>query len=258
MGRAVGAESVPRGGTRFALNAGVTVAVDMRYRDRRHAGRVLASRLERYGGAEGLVVLALPRGGVPVGFEIAVRLHAPLDVLVVRKLGLPGDEELAMGAVASGGVRVLNDDLIAGFGVSERTIENVTAIERREVDRRERAYRGDRDPVDVAGRTAILVDDGLATGSTMSAAILAIRELAPRRLIVAVPIASPGTCKELSTKVDEMICAATPEPLRAVGLWYADFEQTSDTEVRALLEAARSIVSEHSFEPSAPSQRPSP
>jgi len=236
----------------------MTMAVEMRYRDRRHAGRVLASRLERYAGAEGLAVLALPRGGVPVAFEIAVRLHAPLDVFVVRKLGLPGDEELAMGAVASGGVRVLNDDVIAGFGVAERTIDDVTAMERREVERRERAYRGDRARVDVAGRTVILVDDGLATGSTMSAAILGIRELTPRRIVVAVPIASPATCEELSAKVDEMICAATPEPFRAVGLWYADFAQTSDTEVRALLEAARSIVGEHSFEFTAPDQRPSP
>jgi putative phosphoribosyl transferase len=212
------------------------------YRDRRHGGRVLASRLERYVGTEGLAVLALPRGGVPVAFEIAVRLGAPLDVFVVRKLGVPWDEELAMGAVASGGVRVLNADVIDAFAIPEGTIDEVAAREQREVARRERAYRGDRAPVDVAGQTVILVDDGLATGSTMTAAVMGIRELAPERIVVAVPIASPSTCEALSAQVDEMICAATPEPLRSVGVWYADFEQTSDAAVRGLLEAARSIA----------------
>jgi putative phosphoribosyl transferase len=217
---------------------------DTRYRDRRHAGRVLASRLERYVGAEDLVVLALPRGGVPVAFEIAVRLRAPLDVFVVRKLGLPGDEELAMGAVASGGVRVLNDEVIDEAGVPAHALEKVMARELREVQRREHTYRGDRGPVDITGRTVILVDDGLATGSTMNAAILGIRERGPTWVIVAVPIAAADTCRDLSAIVDEMICAATPEPFLAVGLWYADFTQTSDAEVRTLLEAARSIVDE--------------
>jgi putative phosphoribosyl transferase len=198
--------------------------------------------LERYGGAEGLAVLALPRGGVPVAFEVAVRLGAPLDVFVVRKLGVPWDEELAMGAVASGGVRVLNRDVIGAFEIAERTIDEATAREQHEVARRERAYRGDRAPVDVAGQTVILVDDGLATGSTMTAAVVGIREFAPKRIVVAVPIASPSTCEKLATQVDEMICAATPEPFDSVGAWYADFEQTSDSAVRALLEAARSIA----------------
>jgi putative phosphoribosyl transferase len=214
--------------------------------------------LERYAGHKDLVVLALPRGGVPVAFEVATRLRAPLDVFLVRKLGLPGDEELAMGAVASGGVRVLQHDVIAAAGVSERTIEEVSAAEVRELERRERVYRGDRPPLDLAGRTVMLVDDGLATGATMSAAVHGVRAHAPGWVIVAVPIASPSTCDEVSTIVDDIVCAATPEPMQAVGLWYADFTQTSDTEVRALLDAARYLASTPFPETIARNRRPSP
>lgn len=212
---------------------------ESRYRDRRHAGRILASKLERYANEEGLVVLALPRGGVPVGYEVAMRLHALLDVFVVRKLGVPGDEELAMGAVASGGVRVLNDAVVEELGVTESVIAEVTARERAELLRRERAYRGNLPPLDLTDRTVILVDDGLATGATMTAAILGVRQHAPYRVVVGVPIASPSICEEISALVDDMTCAATPNGFASVGAWYANFEQTTDAEVRALLDAAR-------------------
>ena len=208
------------------------------YEDRRHAGRVLASVLARYAGRGDLVVLALPRGGVPVAYEVAKRLGAPLDVFVVRKLGLPGHEELAMGAVASGGVRVLHDDVVRGLGVPTQIIDAVAAEESREVSRRERAYRGYREPLDGTGKTVILVDDGLATGSTMRAAVRGLRQKNPARIVVAVPIAAPSTCRELSEEVDDIVCAVTPEPFYAVGLWYRDFTQTSDDEVRELLAEA--------------------
>ncbi|HZO14890.1 MAG TPA: phosphoribosyltransferase, partial [Polyangiaceae bacterium] len=206
------------------------------YEDRRHAGRVLASVLAPYAGRDDLVVLALPRGGVPVAYEVAKRLGAPLDVFVVRKLGLPGHEELAMGAVASGGVRVLHDEVVQGLGVPEDIIDAVAAAESREVARRERAYRGHREPFHVTGKTVILVDDGLATGSTMRAAVRGLRQQNPARIVVAVPIASAITCQELGEEVDDIVCAATPEPFYAVGLWYRDFTQTGDEEVRELLE----------------------
>lgn len=208
------------------------------FRDRVHAGQVLAAALEKYAGRSDVIVLALPRGGVPVGYEVATRLGAPLDVFVVRKLGLPGQDEFAMGALASGGVIVLNDELIAGLGVPTSVVEAVISRERAELERRERAYRGDRPSLDVADRTAILVDDGLATGSTMRAAVLGLRQRAPRRVVVGVPIAALSTCSELSSEVDEIVCARTPEPFHAVGLWYVDFEQTSDERVRELLDAA--------------------
>ncbi|HEX3598014.1 MAG TPA: phosphoribosyltransferase [Polyangiaceae bacterium] len=210
-----------------------------RYQDRRHAGRILASCLQRYANLDDVIVLALPRGGVPIGFEVAMCLRAPLDVFVVRKLGVPGDEELAMGAVASGGVRVLNEVFIAELELSEETIDAVVTEERRELVRRERAYRGGLPPLDLANRNVVLVDDGLATGSTMSAAIAGVRQHTPRRIIVGVPIAAPSTCEEISALADDMVCAATPEPFRAVGAWYANFSQTTDTEVRTLLDAAR-------------------
>ncbi len=213
--------------------------LESRYRDRRHAGRILASRLERYGGDPDLIVLALPRGGVPVGYEVAARLRAPLDVFIVRKLGLPGNEEFAMGAVASGGVQVLNEEIVAEFDVTDADVAEITARELAELARRERAYRGDLPRLELADRTVILVDDGLATGATMTAAILGVRQHAPRRVIVGVPIASPSTCEEMSALVDDMVCAATPEHLASVGAWYANFEQTTDTEVRTLLDAAR-------------------
>ncbi len=211
----------------------------MRFRDRSHAGQVLAERLrDDYADAPNLLVLGLPRGGVPVAFELARALDAPLDVVVVRKLGVPGVEELALGAIATGGVRVLNDRVVAEVDIDEETIARTAAAESAELERRERAYRGDRGPVEVAGRTVILVDDGLATGSTMRAAALAVRAQEPERLVVAVGAASEQTCNEVRGDVDELVCAVTPEPFYAVGLWYDDFAPTSDDEVRDLLARA--------------------
>ncbi len=206
-----------------------------RFRNRTDAGRQLAEKLAAYANLQDVLVLALPRGGVPVGFEVARALGAPLDVFVVRKLGVPGYEELAMGAVATGGVRVLNDEIVRGLGISEREIDAAVAREMEELARRERLYRGDRPPPDVAGRTVILVDDGLATGATMRAAIAGLRQQQPARIVVAVPTASPDTCEALKAEADEMICAITPEPFFAVGHWYEDFTQTTDDEVRDLL-----------------------
>src|SRR5687768_1103949 len=206
------------------------------FRDRTEAGRLLAARLEQYAGKPDVIVLALPRGGVPVGYEVAHALHVPLDVFVVRKLGIPGHEELAMGAVASGGVRVLNGQVVRGLGIPDSVIEAVANWELQELQRRERLYRGNRPPPDVRGKTVILVDDGLATGSTMLAAVQALRKLGPARIVVAVPVASGDTCQLLQEYVDEVVCAATPEPFYAVGLWYRDFSQTTDEEVRELLE----------------------
>jgi predicted phosphoribosyltransferase len=215
-----------------------------RYQDRRHAGRVLAEALRQYAGRPDVVVLALPRGGVPVAYEVARRLGAPLDVFVVRKLGLPGHEEFAMGAIASGGVIVLDRAVIQGLGIPSGAIEAAIAREQAELARRERLYRGDRPPIDVTGKTVILVDDGLATGSTMRAAVAGLRQRGAGRIVVGVPIASPETCEELSAEVDDIVCAATPEPFVAVGLWYEDFGQTSDEEVRQLLEAAERELGE--------------
>jgi predicted phosphoribosyltransferase len=211
----------------------------MYFRDRREAGQQLARHLAQYANRPDVVVLALPRGGVPVAYEVATALDAPLDVFVVRKLGLPGYEEFAMGAVASGGVRVLNQEVVEGLRIPPQIIEAVTRRELEELERRERAYRGDRPPLDVRGKTVILVDDGLATGSTMRAAAQALRQKGPARIVVAVPAGSVETCNEFRSEVDDIVCAITPEPFYAVGLWYHDFAQTSDEEVRALLEAAR-------------------
>jgi erythromycin esterase-like protein/predicted phosphoribosyltransferase len=205
------------------------------FRNRREAGRLLAEKLAAYANRPDVLVLALPRGGVPVAYEVARALGAPLDVFVVRKLGVPGYEELAMGAVATGGVRVLNDQLVERLGIPEPMIDAVAAREQQELARRERLYRGGRPPLDVRGRTVILVDDGLATGATMHAAIEALRKLNPARIVVAVPTASPETCEEMKKKADEVICAITPEPFHAVGRWYRDFSQTTDEEVGALL-----------------------
>src|SRR6202051_1009491 len=205
------------------------------FRDRRDAGRLLAEKLAAYANRPDALVLALPRGGVPVAYEVARALGAPLEVFVVRKLGVPGYEELAMGAVATGGVRVLNDQLIERLGIPEQMIDAVAARELQELARRERRYRGGRPPPDVRGRTVILVDDGLATGATMHAAIEALRQQKPTRTVVAVPTASPETCEEMKTKADDVICAITPEPFQAVGRWYQDFLQTTDEEVEALL-----------------------
>ena len=213
-----------------------------RYRDRRQAGRALAAALLQYAHRDDVVVLALPRGGVPVAYEVARLLGAPLDVFVVRKLGLPGHEELAMGAVASGGVRVLNDEVVFGLNVPDDTIDAVTRRELAELMRREQLYRGDRPQVDVRGRTVILVDDGLATGATMQAAVRGLRRRAPARIVVGVPIAAPATCRALAREVEDIVCGATPERFVAVGLWYEDFSQTSDAEVHELLAAARTPV----------------
>ena len=209
------------------------------FADRRAAGRELAARLSHYAGRDDVVVLGLPRGGVPVAYEVARALRAPFDVFVVRKLGVPGHEELAMGAIASGGVRVLNDDVVAVTGVTDSEIDAVTRRERGELQRRERAYRGDRDPIGVEGRTAIVVDDGLATGATMRAAITALRERRAAVIVVAVPTASRETCAEIGRIVDEIICTRTPEHFLAVGRWYRDFSPISDDEVRSLLEEAQ-------------------
>jgi len=217
-------------------------AASDRFTNRRHAGRVLATALAAYAGRGDVTVLGLPRGGVPVAYEIARALGAPLDVFVVRKLGVPGQEELAMGALASGGILVVEQDLVSTLSISQGTLDAIIAIERQELRRRERVYRGNRPPVDVEGRVVILVDDGLATGTTMRAAVAGLRQLRPRQLIVAVPVASPQACAELAAQVDYMVCVATPQPLYAVGLWYADFTQTSDEEVRELLADAAGFV----------------
>jgi putative phosphoribosyl transferase len=210
----------------------------MRFRDRAHAGRALGERLrEQYAGTPNLLVLGLPRGGVPVSYEVARALDAPLDVFVVRKLGVPGHEELAMGAIASGGTRVLNETVVGALGLGEQEIARAAAVEQTELARRERAYRGDRGPVEAAGRRVILVDDGLATGSTMRAAALALRAQNPERLVVAVPVAAYQTCEELGEVADDVVCLLTPEPFYAVGAWYEDFAPTSDEEVRRLLAA---------------------
>ena len=209
------------------------------FRDRVHAGQVLAEQLGRYANRPDVLVLALPRGGVPVAYEVAVALQVPMDVFLVRKLGVPGHEELAMGAVASGGLRVLNDDVVHGLGVTEAVIDRVAEKEMIELSRREREYRGDRPEPDPGGRIVILVDDGLATGSTMRAAAQALATRQPAKIVVAVPLAAPETCQALAREVDEVICAVTPQPFYAVGLWYEDFDQTSDEAVRTLLAEAR-------------------
>ena len=212
-------------------------AVNLPFRDRRHAGRVLATHLEQYRGRAGLLVLALPRGGVAVGFEVARALVVPLDIFVVRKLGLPGHEEYAMGAIASGGVRVMNP--LPGLSVRPEAIAAVVEREQAELVRREHFYRKQLPAVPLQGRTVIVVDDGLATGSTMQAAVLAIRQQHPLHLAVAVPVGAPDVCAALRQQGDDVICAATPEPFRAVGLWYQEFPQATDNEVCALLEQAR-------------------
>lgn len=215
-----------------------------RFADRAEAGRRLAAALARYASRPDVVVLGLPRGGVPVAFEVAQALGAPLDVFVVRKLGVPGREELAMGAVASGGVRVVNEDVVETLRIPPTVIEQVAAREERELARRERLYRGGRPTLALAGKTAILVDDGLATGSTMRAAIAAARRLDPAAVVVAVPVGSPDVCADLRSLADEVVCVETPPFLYAVGLWYRDFTQVSDDEVRELLARANASARE--------------
>ena len=211
------------------------------FHDRREAGRLLAAKLTAYANRPEVLVLALPRGGVPVAYEVACALKAPLDVFIVRKLGVPGHDELAMGAVATGGVRVLNDEIVRSLRIPEYVIDQVTANERQELARREHLYRGDRPAPDVSGKTVILVDDGLATGATMLAAIKALQQQQPAHIVVAVPTAPPETCEELRAEVDDVICAITPQPFHAVGLWYQDFSQTTDEEVRNLLPLASRV-----------------
>jgi putative phosphoribosyl transferase len=210
----------------------------MLYADRAAAGRAMAIELARYARRRDVVVLALPRGGVPVAYEVAVALDAPLDVFLVRKLGVPGREELAMGAIASGGVRVLNHEIVEAFGIPEEIIAQVTAEEHRELERREELFRDGRAMPELRGRTVILMDDGLATGATMRAAVRALRLHAPARVIVAVPIAAAETCEAIRREADEIVCALTPRPFVSVGIWYEDFSQTTDEEVCRLLRRA--------------------
>ena len=212
------------------------------FRDRRHAGAELAARLQHLKGKSGVVVLALPRGGVPIGYEVARALDAPLDVFLVRKLGLPDRPELAMGAIASGGIRVLNDDVVTWFRVPHSVIDAVANEEHAELDRRERAYRNGAAPLELRGRVVVLVDDGLATGSTMRAAVIAVRAHAPSRMVVAVPVGSRDTCREFADLVDEIVCARMPSQFAAVGEWYIDFSQTTDQEVQLLLREATSAA----------------
>jgi putative phosphoribosyl transferase len=214
-----------------------------RFRDRNEAGKLLGLEVaRRLGRRDDPIVLGLPRGGVPVAFHVAQALDAPLDVFVVRKLGVPGHEELAMGAIASGGVRVLNRDVLSYVPISQKTIDAVAAREEQELQRRERSYRGARPPLQLRDRTVVIVDDGLATGSTMRAAIAAVRKMEPQAIIVAVPVAAPQTCEEFRKEVDEMVCLRMPDPFQAVGLWYDDFSQTTDEEVHDLIERANAEV----------------
>lgn len=205
------------------------------FRDRREAGRVLARALKKYAGRKDVVVLALPRGGAPVAFEVAEALGAPMDIFLVRKLGTPGHRELAMGAIASGGVRVLNDEVVRWLGISGERIDAVAREEQRELERRQRAYLEGRELTPLEGRVVILVDDGLATGSTMRAAVQAVRLRNPARVVVAVPVGARDTCSEMAALADEVMCARMPEPFSAVGQWYLNFDQTSDSEVMDLI-----------------------
>jgi predicted phosphoribosyltransferase len=207
--------------------------------DRREAGRLLAQKLSQYANRPDVIVLALPRGGVPVAYEVARALNAPLDVFVVRKVGLPGHEEFAIGAIASGGLKFRNPLMIAAYSIPEQSIAPIEAREEQELARRERAYRGGEPPLDVTGRTVILVDDGLATGMSMHAAIVALRQGKPARIVAAVPVGPPETCEALRAVADAVVCAITPEPFFAVGRWYESFDQTTDEEVQQLLARAR-------------------
>jgi len=206
--------------------------------NRAEAGRRLAEKLEQYAGRDDVIVLGLPRGGVPVAYQVAQRLGVPLDVFIVRKLGVPGFEELALGAIASGGVRVLNDDVVRALPNANELVESVTARETAELQRREQAYRDGRPPPELRGRVVILVDDGLATGATMRAAVAALRQLGAAKIVVAVPVGAADTCRELEEEVDETVCAMAPDWFQAVGQFYEDFSQTSDDEVRELLARA--------------------
>jgi putative phosphoribosyl transferase len=206
------------------------------FRDRRDAGEYLAEKLAHYNNRDDVVVLALPRGGVPVGYEVAEKLNAPLDIFIVRKLGAPMYEELAMGAIASGGVRVMNDEIIRKLRITPEMIEAAVEEQERELNRRELEYRGDREPLNLAGKIVILVDDGLATGASMRAAVRALKQHNPAKIVMAVPVGAPDTCRQFENEVDEVICAKTPSDFGAVGAWYLDFSQTTDEEVSELLD----------------------
>ena len=208
----------------------------MTFQNRRDAGKRLASLLHEYAGVKNVLVLGLPRGGVPVAYEVAQALHAPLDVFVVRKLGVPGQEELAFGAIATGGVRILNSSVMEHARITEEEVETVSRAETKELERRERAFRGGRAAPQIEGRTVILIDDGLATGATMRAAIMALRQQHPARIVVGVPAASPESCAEFQDEVDDIVCAVTPDPFYSVGSWYDDFSQTTDEEVQDLMD----------------------
>jgi predicted phosphoribosyltransferase len=212
------------------------------FADRRQAGVALAQQLSNYKGRNDVVVLALPRGGVPVAYEVARALDAPLDIFVVRKLGMPGHREFAIGALASGGVRIMNDEMVHAYGIPTSAIDRVVREETEELERREQLYRADLLPLDLRSRVVLLVDDGLATGATMTAAVKAIRAHQPARVVVAVPVGAPDTCQEMQEVADQVVCARTPQPFSAVGLWYRDFSETSDDEVRALLRQERELV----------------
>lgn len=229
---------------------------EQRFHDRVDAGRQLAQALSAYADQPAVLVLGLPRGGVPVAFEVAQALHAPLDVFLVRKLGVPWQPELALGAIASGGVRVLNDEVVQSAHVAESTIDQIAARESEELMRRSRAYRGSRPPLDVAGSTVIIVDDGLATGATMRAAVKALRQMNPRRIVVAVPVGAPETCALIEHEADELVCPLQPAAFYAVGLWYEDFAQTTDDEVRSLLQQTETPAASARSAP--PPNRPSP
>jgi putative phosphoribosyl transferase len=212
------------------------------FRDRRDAGKKLAQKLLHYANRSDVIVLALPRGGVPVAYEVALALNAPLDIFIVRKLGLPGHEELAIGAIASGGIRVLNEDIIRALNIPREVIDHVAQRELQELQRREHIYRGDRPAPEVHDHIVILIDDGLATGASMRAAIAGLRAQNPKRIVVAVPTAAPETCEAIEAEVDEIVCAITPEPFLGVGRWYEDFSQTTDEGVRMILEEANRQV----------------
>ncbi|MEO1403510.1 MAG: phosphoribosyltransferase [Cyanobacteria bacterium J06635_1] len=213
-----------------------------RFRDRTQAGRQLATQLQAYANRSGVIVLGLPRGGVPVAYEVAQTLNLPLDICLVRKLGVPGHRELAMGAIASGGVRILNYDVLSWVSISDRMLEHVAARELRELQRRDRVYRGDRPQPKIRDRTVILVDDGLATGATVRAAIAVLQKQQPKAIIVAVPVAPASEYQALKTEVDKVVCLATPEPFYAIGLWYENFAQTTDDQVRDLLSRQLAVI----------------
>jgi len=220
----------------------------MIFRNREDAGRRLASRLQKYANRDDVIVLGVPRGGVPVAFEVAAALNLPLDIFVLRKLGVPGQEELAFGAIGSGGVRVLNRSVVDHLGLSDLDIASVTHKEREELERRDRLYRGNRPPLDVLGTTVILVDDGIATGSSLMAAIHALRQMRPAAIVVATPVAPPETCHRLLQEVDELVCVEIPEPFYGVGQFYDDFLQMSDEEVTELLDRASQHVNEQQYQ----------